>query len=374
MVSMPTGYRAYVPIRLPPSPSADLAALEPISSEANLALGRLDGVADVVPDPELFVRMYVKKEAVLSSQIEGTQASLDDIFAAEVGEADDAGEEKRQDVREVNNYVEALSAGLRRLESLPLSLRLLCEMHAILMSGVRGKDKTPGEFRRSQNWIGPPGASLATAAFVPPPPDQVLDHMGDLEKFFRVPEKLPVLVRVGMAHAHFETIHPFLDGNGRLGRLLMTFMLCERGVLRRPLLYLSAYLTANKQEYYDRLMAVRFRGEWEAWLVFLLTGVRDVANAAVAKARAITELREKHARLIREKLPHRKKAMDLLDHLLRTPRVNVLVTEMLLDVTNPTANALVADFESIGILREVTGRMRDRVFRYDEYINILNRD
>lgn len=374
MVSMPTGYRAYVPTRLPPTPNVNLSALEPLSSEANLAIGRLDGIADVVPDPELFVRMYVKKEAVLSSQIEGTQASLDDIFAAEAGETGAEGEEKREDVREINNYVEALDKGLRRLADLPLSLRLLREMHAILMSGVRGKDKTPGDFRRSQNWIGSRGATLATAAFVPPPPEQVLEHMGELEGFVRAEDGLPVLVRMGLAHAHFETIHPFLDGNGRLGRLLMTFMLCERGVLRRPLLYLSAYLTANKQEYYDRLMAVRFRGEWEAWLAFLLTGVRDVANGAVAKARSIMALREKHSRLVREKLPHRRRANDLLEHLLRTPRVNVLAAETLLKVTNPTANSLVSDFESIGILREVTGRARDRVFRYDEYIDILNRD
>lgn len=261
-VSQPTGYRAFIPSRLPPVPAVRIdGELQRQLSEADRALGRLDGSIYTLPNPDLFVYMYVRKEAVLSSQIEGTQSSLQDLLSAEAEVLDAAAP---RDVDEVVNYVRAMNRGLARLEKLPVSIRLIREIHAELLQGVRGSRLTPGELRRSQNWIGPGGSSLANAAFVPPPPDEVPDALGGLETFLHEPDDLPLLVKIGLAHAQFETIHPFLDGNGRIGRLLVTFLLCERGVLHKPVLYLSHYLKAHRQEYYDRLQSVRDSGDWEA--------------------------------------------------------------------------------------------------------------
>ena len=251
-----------------------------------LALGRLDGLTTVLPDPTLFLYSYVRKEAVLSSQIEGTQSSLSDLLLFEhegvVGVPLD-------DVQEVSNYVAAMNYGLTRLEKLPLSLRLLKEIHAVLLSKGRGSKKEPGEFRRSQNWVG--GSRPGNAVFVPPPPDLLLDCLGALEKFLHNdPVKTPLLVKAALAHVQFETIHPFLDGNGRLGRLLITFLFCAEGALREPLLYLSLYFKQHRQQYYDLLQSVRLTGDWEAWLRFFLTGVEDTANQAGQTAKALMKL------------------------------------------------------------------------------------
>jgi Fic family protein len=260
-------------------------------SVAERALGRLDGVTMLLPNPDLFLGMYVRQEAVLSSQIEGTQSTLEDVLRFEAGEK---GHDKVNDVADVVNYVAAMNHGLQRLSTLPLSLRLIREIHGKLLAGARGGERTPGEFRTSQNWIGPKGSTLQTARFVPPPKHEMDRALDNLEKFLHEREVLPPLIHCGLAHAQFETIHPFLDGNGRVGRLLITFLLCEQKILSRPLLYLSLYLKFHQQEYYDRLMAIRSDGNWEGWLKFYLRGVQEVSTSAAATAKAIIEIRDRH--------------------------------------------------------------------------------
>lgn len=368
----PTGYWAFIPCALPPvDPPIDLAALEPDLSNANLALGRLDGIAEFVPNPDLFVTMYVRKEAVLSSRIEGTQASLSDVLEDESGLQSDT---RPFDVGEVRNYVRALNAGLQRLPDLPLSLRLIREIHAVLLTNARGHDRTPGEFRRSQNWIGPEGCTLDDAVFVPPPHAELQHHLSDLERYIRSDDNTPILVRAGVAHSQFETIHPFLDGNGRLGRLLITFMLCERGVLSRPLLYLSDYFTRRKSQYYAELMRVRETGEWESWLRFFLRGVADVADAAKATAQRIVALQAQDRDKVITKFPAKANLLRLLGTLYLRPTMTVQLAARLIDVSLPTANVLVSDLVSLGILHEITGRQRDRVFRYRDYYAMLSSD
>ena len=299
-IRQPTGYSAFIPASLPPSPPVCLEGeLQALLSLADLALGRLDGSIQTLPNPDLFVFMYVRKEAVLSSQIEGTQSSLQDLLAAE---ARVLSPERPRDVDEVINYVGAMNHGLARLADLPVSVRLIREIHERLMHGVRGSHLTPGELRRSQNWIGPGGCTLAEAAFVPPPPDDVPRLLSDLERFLHAESDLPALIRIGLAHAQFETIHPFLDGNGRVGRLMITFLLCERHVLGRPVLYLSHYFKRHRAEYYERLQAVRDAGDWEGWLAFFLRGVADVSAQATETARRILALREAHRTVIAERL------------------------------------------------------------------------
>jgi len=334
-------------------------------------VGRLDGIGEVLPDPRLFVQMYVSKEAVLSSQIEGTQASLSDLLEEEAG-VPITERARPRDVVEVRNYVRALEQGLRRLETLPLSLRLIREIHAVLLKGVRGDRSSPGDFRTSQNWIGPEGALLADAAFVPPPHTELLDHLSDLERFIRDEDSTPVLIRAGLVHAQFETIHPFLDGNGRLGRLLVTFMLCECGVLRRPLLYLSDYLTRRKSSYYDWLMRVREDGDWEGWLRFFLEGVAEVAGKAAKTAHEILALQGRQRELVRGGFPRKANLLRLLEATYRYPTLTVGIAASRIGVSIPTANTLVADLQKLGILTEVTGRDRDRVFRSVEYLRTLS--
>src|SRR5680860_384478 len=292
----PAGYRAFIPAPLPPRPPVALDGnLQALLSRADRALGRLDGSIQTLPNPDLFVFMYVRKEAVLSSQIEGTQSSLQDLLAAE---AKILAPERPQDVDEVVNYVSAMNHGLARLEKLPVSVRLIREIHEKLLAGVRGSHLTPGELRRSQNWIGPQGCTLAEAIFVPPPPDEVPAALSDLERFIHEDAVLPLLIKIGLAHAQFETIHPFLDGNGRIGRLLITFLLCERDALLKPVLYLSHYFKRHRSAYYEHLQAVRDNGEWEAWLAFFLRGVAEVSAQATDTARRILALRETHRGLI----------------------------------------------------------------------------
>src|SRR4051812_44659032 len=318
----PTGYRAFIPAPLPPKPAVRIGGeMQRLLSQADRALGRLDGSVQTLPHPDLFVYMYVRKEAVLSSQIEGTQSSLQDLLAEEAHVAPD---DRPRDVEEVVNYVRAMNHGLARLGELPVSVRLIREIHGELLAGVRGSRLTPGELRRSQNWIGPSGCTLAEATFVPPPPAEVSTTLGALETFLHQEDDLPLLVKIGLAHAQFETIHPFLDGNGRVGRLLITFLLCESGALHKPVLYLSHYFKRYRQEYYERLQAVRESGDWEGWLAFFLRGVEEVSVQAAETARRILQLREEHRLVITEQLGrgagsgHR-----VLEHLYERPILSV---------------------------------------------------
>ena len=365
-VRQPTGYSAFIPAPLPPDPPLQLGPLVSILSKADLAIGRLDGVGRTLPNPDLFVAMYVRKEAVLSSQIEGTQSSLDDLLAFEL---DGTSTRLPDDLEEVVNHVAAMNYGLERLKTLPLSLRLIREIHGRLLEGVRGSAKEPGEFRRSQNWIGPPGALLADAAYVPPPPTELMETLGDLEEFLNEPGDLPALVHAALAHAQFETIHPFLDGNGRVGRLLITFMLVCCGVLHRPLIYLSYYLKRHRAEYYDRLTAVRLDGDWEGWLRFFLQGVSETAAEATSTAGMIVALREQHLAQVSSLGGN---GIQMLDHLYRQPLVDINAVVRALNISFPTANKLAAGFVERGILNEVTGHRRNRIFRYSPYLAMFD--
>lgn len=364
-----TGYKAFIPAALPPEPPILFSGeLQTLLSTADRDVARLDAIASLLPNPDLFVAMYVRHEAVLSSQIEGTQSTLEDILAFE---ADGTRDDTPKDVEEVVNYVRAMNHGLARLPDFPLSLRLMREVHAELMRGVRGGDKSPGEFRTSQNWIGGRGSTLATAAFVPPPPHELMNTLGALEQFLhQARTTVPLLLRCGLVHAQFETIHPFLDGNGRVGRLLITLMLCEDGALSRPLLYLSLYLKANRAEYYDRLTAIRSQGHWEQWLAFFLRGVSVTARIATQTARDIVALREVH----RAAVARNARALTLLDALYQQPTVSVNKVAKMVGCTFPTATKLVRDFEARGWLHEVTGYERNRLWRYQPYVDLFHRD
>ncbi|MDQ2787008.1 MAG: Fic family protein [Chloroflexota bacterium] len=366
-VKQPTGYRAFVPASLPPEPPIAFdTSLIALLSAADQAVGRLDGVSKTLLNPELFVAMYVRREAVLSSQIEGTQSSLDDVLTYEL---DPGVRNLPDDVEEVVNYVRAMNYGLNRLTTFPLSLRLIREIHSELLTGVRGADKSPGEFRTSQNWIGGANASLVQASFVPPPPHEMRAALDNFESFLH-DDRLPALIQCGLAHAQFETIHPFLDGNGRVGRLLITFLLCHRAVLHRPLLYISYYLKRNRAEYYDRLTAIREQGNWEGWLQFFLRGIADTAAEATDTAGRIIDLREGHRLLIQEN-ELGAKALRLLDFLFQRPIINVNAVKDRLEVSFSTANKIVEQLESLGIIKELTGGQRHRTFRYTPYLDLF---
>jgi len=367
----PEGYRAFIPARLPPEPPLQIAGeLQGLLSAADRALGRLDGSVRTLPNPDLFVYMYVRKEAVLSSQIEGTQSSLQDLLAAE---AHMLGADGRRDVDEVINYVRAMNHGLARLSDLPVSVRLIREIHAELLTNVRGSRLTPGELRRSQNWVGPANCTLAEATFVPPPPFAVPAALGELETFIHRMDELPLLVKVGLAHAQFQTIHPFLDGNGRVGRLLITFLLCERGALGKPVLYLSHYFKRLRQEYYDRLQAVRDAGDFEGWLAFFLRGVEAVSIEAADTARRILELREQHRRTITDRLGRAAgNGHRVLERLYEQPIITVKNAQDLLGTTFAGANQIVRRLVDLQILREITGQARHRRFSYDAYIRLFD--
>jgi Fic family protein len=369
-LSQPTGYRAFIPKPLPPDPPVDFTgSLRERLSEADYALGRLDGAVLTLPNPDLFVFMYVRKEAVLSSQIEGTQSSLQNLLAAEARLNDP---DAPADVVEVVNYVRAMNHGLARLAELPVSVRLLKEIHAELMRGVRGGTLTPGELRTSQNWIGPGGGTLAEATFVPPPPHEVPQALADLEGFLHADDPPPALVQVGLAHAQFETIHPFLDGNGRIGRLLITFLLTEKRLLSKPVLYLSHYFKRHRAEYYDRLQAVRDAGDWEGWLEFFLRGVAEVSREATHTAAAILRMREDYRARITEQLGRAAaNGHRIMDRLFHHPIVTVARVRQWLDVTPAGANKLVARLERLGLLREITGYARNRRFRFEPYLKLF---
>ena len=365
-----TGYRAFVPAPLPPDPPLSfeaelLAALE----AANQALGRLDGIALMLPDRDLFLYQYVRKEAVLSSQIEGTQSTLSDLLLFELDEVPGV---PFDDVTEVSNYVAALDHGLVRMrEGFPLSLRLIRDMHGILMRSGRGMHESPGEFRRTQNWIG--GRTPAVAAFVPPPPDRLNDCLGALEKFLHVPAgEVSPLVKAALVHVQFETIHPFNDGNGRIGRLLIALMLCHDGVLREPSLYLSLYFKLNRARYYELLDAVRRRGDWEGWLRFFVVGVHETAQGAVNSVQRILACFERDRRGL---AAHGRRSGNLLqvyEQFVRRPLRSVPALQRDLKLAAPTIRSAIARLTELGVLAEVTGQQRNRVWVYRDYYEILN--
>ena len=369
-VAQLAGYSAFIPSPLPPNPEIELdQEMWNLLSQADRALGRLDGATDALPSPDLFVFMYVRKEAVLSSQIEGTQASLIDVleFESQALEPNNP-----QEVAEVVNYVAAINYGLDRLKTLPISLRLIREIHGELMKGVRGAERSPGEFRRTQNWIGAGGCSLAQASYVPPPPHEMMTALSDLENFLHAPLPMPTLIKVGLAHAQFETIHPFLDGNGRAGRLLITFLLCEQNILQRPLLYISYYFKKYRSDYYDYLQAVRDSGDWESWLKFFLRGVYESAQEASATARKIVNLKEEHRQIVLERMGRRSgNAIALLESLYFKPIFTVEHVESVISLSYTNANALVKDLCDIGLLKEITGQKRNRAFAYSSYLDVF---
>lgn len=360
--------RAFVPPPLPPEPPIDILSLLGRLSVAERALGRLDGITMLLPRQELFLYMYVRKEAVLSSQIEGTQSTLSDLLRFETEAR--AGE-PIDDIREVSNYVDAMMFGLERLADLPLSLRLIREMHARLLQSGRGGTKSPGEFRRSQNWIG--GSRPGNALFVPPPVTELDAALAAFEAFMHEDQsKLPTLIKAGLLHVQFETIHPFLDGNGRIGRLLVTLYLCVHGVLRKPLLYLSLYFKTRRADYYRLLQEVRERGAWEAWLDFFLDGVAETANQAFDAAARIVDLFKQDRERITAESDRAGSVLRIHDLMQQNPFVTSTQLVEWTGLTAPTVNAALADLVRLGILEEVTGRRRGRVFGYRRYLGILS--
>ncbi|RAI55981.1 Fic family protein [Roseicella frigidaeris] len=360
--------RAFVPPPLPPVPPIDVLSLLNRLSVAERALGRLDGIIMLLPRQELFLYMYIRKEAVLSSQIEGTQSTLSDLLRFETEAQAGA---PIDDIREVSNYVDAMMFGLERLAELPLSLRLIREMHARLLRGGRGGSKSPGEFRRTQNWIG--GSRPGNAIFVPPPITELDAALAALEAFMHEEQsKLPALIKAGLLHVQFETIHPFLDGNGRIGRLLVTLYLCVQDVLRKPLLYLSLYLKTRRADYYRLLQEVRERGAWEAWLEFFLDGVAEIANQAFDAATRIVDLFRQDRERITVESERAGSALRIHDLMQQHPYVtsNQLVERT--GLSPPTVNAALLDLQRLGIVEEVTGRRRGRVFGYRRYLAILS--
>lgn len=367
-IEQTSGYRAFIPKPLPPVPEVNMdGEMWSLLSQADRSLGRLDGSTEALPNPDLFVFMYVRKEAVLSSQIEGTQASLIDVleFESQTLEPDNP-----QDIAEVVNYIAAINYGLNRLKELPVSLRLIREIHQKLMQGVRGSEREPGEFRRTQNWIGASGCSLAEATYVPPPPHEMMQALGNLERFLYDSEPMPSLIKIGLAHAQFETIHPFLDGNGRTGRLLITFLLCEKNILKYPLLYISYFFKKYRSEYYELLQGVRDTGNWEAWLKFFLRGVYEVAQEASATARQIVTMKEEHRQLLILQMGRKSgNAIALLESLYFKPIFAIEYVESVTSLSYANANTLVKDLCKLGLLQEITGQKRNRAFAYAPYLD-----
>ncbi len=362
-------YQAYLPSPLPPEPPIDIARLYPLLDQANTALGRLDGMSMILPDKSLFLYMYIRKEAVLSSQIEGTQSSLSDLLLYETAEAPGA---PLDDVTEVSCYVSAMNYGLKRLKKFPLSLRLIREIHAELMNNARGGHKQPGEFRTSQNWIG--GSRPGNARFVPPPPENLMECLDHFEKFLHDDNvKLPALIKAALAHVQFETIHPFLDGNGRLGRLLITFILCIEDVLKEPMLYLSLYLKTNRQAYYDHLQSVRETGNWEAWIEFFLQGVIETANQATETAKAILELFQHNQKLIEGSEKSTAATVAVHSYLQAHPIANTTRIKDACGHSLSTILRSLTTLENLGIVQETTGKERHKIFAYRDYLDILNR-
>jgi Fic family protein len=363
-------YQAFVPAPLPPEPPLKLTAADhDLIERANRGLGKLDGMTSLLPDVSLFIYAYVRKEALVSSQIEGTQSSFADLL---LFESDQIPGVPMGDVREVSDYVAALDHGLTRLRGgFPLSLRLLREIHGVLLRGGRGSDKTPGEFRTSQVWIG--GSRPGNARFVPPPTDKVLACMGALEKFLHGnPTRMPTLLKAALAHVQFETIHPFLDGNGRLGRLLITFLLCAEGALREPILYLSLHFKAHRREYYEHLQRVRDVGDWEGWIRFFMEGVVSTSDEAIATTRRILTLFENDRRALEKLGRATASALRVHEYLQKKPITEIRELERHLELTYPTLASALDRMKTLGMVRELTGFKRNRVFAYAPYVALLS--
>jgi Fic family protein len=361
--------RAFVPHPLPPNPELRLdAELQELLEKATLALGRIDGLTAALPDPTLYLYSYVRKEAVLSSQIEGTQSSLSDLLLFEV---EGTASVPLDDVQEVCGYVAAMSFGIQSLKELPLSLRLIKEIHKVLLTKGRGSEHEPGEFRRSQNWVG--GTRPGNAVFVPPPPEHLIECLGALEKFLHNdPVKTPLLIKAALAHVQFETIHPFLDGNGRLGRLLITLLLCAEDALHEPLLYLSLYFKQHRQRYYELLQAVRLTGDWETWLQFFLTGIVETSNQAAQTAKSLMTLAAADEKRIQAIGKAAGSALRVHRLLQRQPILTIADASKELHLSAPTVTGSLSQLEQLGIVQEATGRKYRRHFTYAEYLKILN--
>lgn len=359
-------YQSYIPPKLPPDPPIELATLYPCLEKATLALAELNSIHKTIPNTALFIYMYVRKEALLSSQIEGTQSSFSDLMLFEHNQKPEVSIE---DVEEVSHYVKAIDHGLGRLKGgFPLSLRLLKEIHSILLSGGRGSNQTPGEFRRSQNWIG--GTRPGNALFVPPAIDYLGDCLSDFERFLH-DESLPVLIKAGLAHVQFETIHPFLDGNGRLGRLLIILLLCANGMLDEPILYLSLYLKQNRRTYYELLQEVRELGTWETWLEFFLMGVYQSSKQAIQAAQKINDLFTEDLKKISRLGRARFSCEQALEYMKRLPQVTAPFLVKELKMTAPTARSALNHLKSLGVLEEISGKKRDKIYVYRKYLDIL---
>lgn len=361
-------YKAFIPPHVPPIPAVDLHALYPHLEKATKAISDLNSIVTMIPNTSLFIYMYVRKEALLSSQIEGTQSSFSDLM---LFEHDLKPSVSIDDVEEVSNYVKAMNYGLGRLrDGFPLSLRLLREIHAVLLKGTRGAHKYPGDFRKTQNWIG--GTKPSNALFVPPSPEYLNDLLGNLEQFlYEDQTQLPVLIKAGIAHVQFETIHPFLDGNGRLGRLLITLFLCEKEVIKEPILYLSLYLKQHRTHYYELLQEVRLHGKWEVWLEFFLDGITASAQQAIKTARSINALFEKDVERIQTVGRARHSCMMVFEYMKKMPQISVPLLVKELALTAPTVRSALEQLESLGIVKEISKKKRDKVYLYKKYLDIL---
>jgi Fic family protein len=367
VIRAPQGFHAFVPATLPPSITYDVELVN-LLSRSDAALSELSGLGHTLPNPHLLIAPYVRLEAVVSSRIEGTQANLHDLLIEEL-DSEPALPRRHQDVLEVRNYVLALEYGIERLEKLPLSLRLVTEIHERLMRGVRGDRATPGEFRRSQNWIGPSGSNPANAPYVPPPVAQMNKCLSDWEKFLHDRSTFPDLIHAAIAHAQFEAIHPFLDGNGRVGRLLITLELIERKRLSQPLLYLSAFIETYRQDYYELLQRIRTHGDWNRWIRYFLTGIEQVAKDASGQTRALLDLRDR----LRGEFTNRPRAQQLIDKLFENPYITVARAQRLLNVSNPTARTLINEFVERKLLEEVSGRQWAKLYVARSILRIVDK-
>ena len=369
LVKTKAGYWAFVPNPLPP-PIVWSDDLVTMLSEADRAIGELAGLGRLMSNPHLLIRPFMRREAVFSSRIEGTQASLSDLFTYEAAQLSLF--DLPDDVREVHNYVRALEYGLERMQDFPLSLRLIREIHAILMESVRGETQTPGEFRRSQNWIGPPGAMLADASYVPPPVPEMWEALDAFEKFLHAPSSLPPLIRIGLIHYQFEAIHPFLDGNGRVGRLLITLLLCAWDILPTPLLYLSPYFESHRDTYYALLKKVSTQGAWEEWLVFFLRGIVVQSRDAVVRIRKLQEIRGRYRSMLQSARASAR-LLQAVDLLFERPVIRTRQIEAALGVNFSTAQRYMDRLQAADIVREVTGKARNRIYCADEILNVLDK-
>lgn len=361
------GYWTFIPDPLPPAITWSTLLITSLA-EAERNLGRLESIATTLPLPGIMINPFIRREAVLSSRIEGTRATLTDLYHYESAQLSFL--EDVPDVKEVQNYVRAMDYGLQRSKEFPVSLRMMRELHGVLMEGVRGGILKPGEFRRSQNWIGPPGSTIESATMVPPPVDEMQQALDALEKFIHAPSDLPALIRAGLIHYQFESIHPFLDGNGRLGRLLVVFVLLDWGLISKPLLNLSAFFEHHRQDYYDRLLKVSQRGDWENWLQFFLQGVSTQSLDMIKRLELLRQLHQAYRERLQTQRASRR-LLEAMDIIFQRPILNIRQLQEALEVPYLTAQRYVEKLEQVGVLREVTGQARNRLYRADEIIKML---